>query len=167
MNLLLSETATSSWLVWVILIVVMLVMIVPQYLKRKKETTKLQETLNQLKTGDSIITYSGVFGKIISMRETTVGKVFVIETGDDKHKSYQEIHIDAIMGVDTKRDIILDAEGNDITFADEDNAKEVEIAEPETLAESKTSEELEKEVLEETAKDTEPKKAKKAKKAKK
>ena len=126
MNLLLAEGGDGSWLYIIILVALFAVMIVPTVIRNKKENAKRQETMSQLKTGDSIITTAGVFGKIISIRETTIGKVFVISTGDADHVSYQEIHADAIMGIDTKRDIVLDADGNDITFAEEDRLAEEE-----------------------------------------
>ena len=99
------------------------------------------------------------------MRETTIGRVYVIETGNENNKSYFEVHANAIMEIDTKRDIILDANGNDITFADEDNVQEKN---DETSVETPTNEnqediidELVKPKEEETSK---PKKTKKSNK---
>ena len=81
------------------------------------------------------------------------------------NKSYFEVHANAIMEIDTKRDIILDANGNDITFADEDNVQEKN---DETSVETPTNEnqediidELVKPKEEETSK---PKKTKKSNK---
>lgn len=150
MNLLLAEGGDGSWLYIIILVALFAIMIVPTIIRNKKENARRQETMSQLKTGDSIITTAGVFGKIISIRETTIGKVFVIATGDSDHISYQEIHSDAIMGIDTKRDIVLDADGNDITFAEEDKIDE-EQQKQET-------------VVEESEQDSEPKKEKKSNK---
>ena len=129
MNLLLAEGGDGSWLYIIILVALFAIMIVPTVIRNKKENAKRQETMSQLKAGDCIITTAGVFGKIISIRETTIGKVFVISTGDNDHVSYQEIHADAIMGIDTKRDIVLDADGNDITFAEEDRLAEEKLRE--------------------------------------
>ena len=136
MNLLLEGAGMPAWGILIVFVVLIAVMIIPTYLRNKKENARRNEIMSQLKTGDSIITTAGVFGKIISARETTMGKVYVIETGDSTHKSYQEIHADAIMAVDTKKDIVLDAEGNDITFAEEDKKEEVkEVTNKETKEE--------------------------------
>ncbi len=159
MNLLLESSGMPTWGLLIVFVVLIAIMIIPTYLRNKKENAKRQEVMSQLKTGDSIITTAGVFGKIVSVRETTIGRVYVIETGDDSHKSYQEIHADAIMGVDNKRDIILDAQGNDITFADEDNNK-VEPSEEKT--EEKTEQTVEAKEGTETKKNSKPSKAKKS-----
>ncbi len=168
MNLLLEgNNGLSSWGLLIILIVAMVIMIIPTIIRNKKMNTERQNTISSLKVGAKIITTAGVFGKIISMRETTMGKVFVIETGDEKNKSYMEIHENAIMNVDDKRDIILDADGNDITFADEDKAEleQKEADKAEVVEEDKTT--TEETVGEEESKATEPKKAKKATKSNK
>ena len=125
-SILLEGGQGNGWLYIIIIVAFFAVLIVPSLIRNKKENARRQETMSQLKTGDAIITTAGVFGKIVSMRETTIGRVFVIETGDSIHKSYQEIHADAIMGVDNKKDIVLDAEGNDITFQEEDKKIEEE-----------------------------------------
>lgn len=168
MNLLLEgNNGLPTWGLLIILIVAMVIMIIPTIIRNKKMNTERQNTISSLKVGAKIITTAGVFGKIISMRETTMGKVFVIETGDDKNKSYMEIHENAIMNIDDKRDIILDADGNDITFADEDK-KELEQKEADkakVVEEDKIA--TEETVSEEEPKATEPKKAKKATKSNK
>ncbi len=168
MNLLLEgNNGLPTWGLLIILIVAMVIMIIPTIIRNKKMNTERQNTISSLKVGAKIITTAGVFGKIISMRETTMGKVFVIETGDDKNKSYMEIHENAIMNIDDKRDIILDADGNDITFADEDKeeleqkeADKAKVVEEDKIATEET-------VSEEEPKATEPKKAKKATKSNK
>ena len=137
MNLLLENAGMPSWGLLIIFVVLIVVMIVPTYLRNKKLNGKRIEMMGQLKPGDTIITTAGVFGKILSVRETTIGRVFVIETGDATHKSYQEIHADAIMDIDNKRDIILDAQGNDITFAEEDKVVEKKEEVKEEIVETK------------------------------
>ncbi|MBE5734992.1 MAG: hypothetical protein E7361_00870 [Clostridiales bacterium] len=137
MNLLLENAGMPSWGLLIIFVVLIVVMIVPTYLRNKKLNSKRIEMMGQLKPGDTIITTAGVFGKILSVRETTIGRVFVIETGDANHKSYQEIHADAIMDIDNKRDIILDAQGNDITFAEEDKVVENKEEVKEEIVETK------------------------------
>ena len=170
MNLILAGSGMSNWTLLIILAVMIIVMIVPSIIRNKKDSAARQETLKSLKPGTTIITTAGVFGKILSVRETTIGKVYVIETGDGKNKSYMEIHENAIMNIDDKRDIVLDADGNDITFAEEDKAleesklskddknKEAKLEEVDN--ETTSSEENNKDKIEEVI----PKKAKKASK---
>ena len=165
MNLLLeSGMGDGSW-VMILLLGLLVIMFVVSIFRNKKANKERVEMMSNLKVGDSIITNAAVFGKIVSMRETTIGRVYVIETGNENNKSYFEVHANAIMEIDTKRDIILDANGNDITFADEDNVQEKN---DETSVETPTNEnqediidELVKPKEEETSK---PKKTKKSNK---
>ncbi len=161
MNLLLASDFFSQYGLLIILVVLIAVMIIPTMIRNKKDGAKRTEMMNSLKNGDRIITTAGVFGRIISARETTIGKVYVIETGEGKNVSYQEIHADAIMGIDTKRDIVLDAGGNDITFADEDKTSDDKKDETDTTAtESNNAEEQNVEVKTSKSKKTSKKNTK-------
>lgn len=147
----------SSWIL-IVFAVLIVVMFISTIFRNKKANKERVEMMTNIKVGDSIITTAGLFGKVVSMRETTIGRVYVIESGEDKHKSTFEIHADGIMGVDTKKDIVYDANGNDITFAEEDKLEEAK----ESVVEEKI-EEVEEVKEEKPA----PKKSSKAKKASK
>ena len=54
---------------------------------------------NNLKKGDKVKTYSGVYGTIIEIVQTDDGKVVTIETGNDKHKSYVSYDIRAVYAI--------------------------------------------------------------------
>ena len=67
--------------------------------------------------------------------------VFVIETGDDDHKSYMEIHGNSIASLDTKEMVVLDENGNDVTNktveAKEEPKEEIKEEQPEVKEEVK------------------------------
>ncbi len=126
MNLLLEENAATgmqSWILLVIILALFVFMFIMSFVRNKKAATERQAMAENFKVGAKIMTTAGVFGTIISVRETTVGKIYLIETGDETHKSYLEIHEDGISNIDNSRNVVLDADGNDITFAEEDKVE--------------------------------------------
>ena len=72
-----------------------------------------------------------------------MGKVVTIKTGDDETKkiSYMTINASVILGIDEKKDLILDKDGNVID--DEESKEELkkEILKEEAKTESKNNEE--------------------------
>ena len=80
--------------------------------------------LNSLRPGDKVKTYSGFYGTVVSIRETTDGKVVTLETGDADHKSYTSIDSNAIYCIDKKEDIVYDTEWNVVMPAREEEKKE-------------------------------------------
>ena len=126
---------------WGILIIGIAVLFIFSSMRNKKEMQSRQSLNDSLKKGTKIITYSGIYGTIVSMRETTDGKVVVIETGDDEHKSFMEIHGNSIASIDTKEMVVLDENGNDVT----NNVKEPEVEEKEEVKEEPKAEEEKKE----------------------
>ena len=143
----------------VVLLVLLVLYVVFGVVNRKKSQEQTMKMLNELKAGDKIVTYSGIYGEIVSMRETNMGRVLTIVTGDKASGkvSYMEINSSVIMGVDTKEDLILDEEGNVIEPEDKEKLKE------EVLKETATEEKKEEvaEVKTEKKKTTRTKKAKK------
>ena len=98
----------------VVLLVLLVLYVGFGVVNRKKSQEQTMKMLNELKAGDKIVTYSGIYGEIVSMRETNMGRVLTIVTGDKStgKVSYMEINSSVIMGVDTKEDLILDENGN-------------------------------------------------------
>ena len=91
-----------TWAQWVLIgVVVLLIFAYPFIMrsKNKKEHEKLIEQTNSLKRGDKILTTSGVYGKILEVREEDGAKKVIIETGNDKYKSYMSIDAYAIYTV--------------------------------------------------------------------
>lgn len=102
-----------------------------------------REEANRLKLNEAIVpgvkvkTYSGVYGKVVSIQETTDGKIVLLETGEGNKVSYQNIHINAIYGLDEKQPIVLDAEGNEV-FPDLDKLEAERLAKKEEEKAEKT-----------------------------
>ena len=72
-------STTAFWIFYVILLVGMLyfMAIRPQ----KKEKQKMQEMLNSVAVGDTVLTTSGFYGVIIDMTDDTV----IVEFGSNKN----------------------------------------------------------------------------------
>lgn len=100
MNLLLEVTNPSSnWSSWVLLGVLALFLIISPFLmkaKNKKEMDKAQQMIDSIKKGDMVMTAAGVVGKVISIENKLDMKLVTIETGDEKHKGYMAMDINAI-----------------------------------------------------------------------
>lgn len=127
-NLLLAGFA-DSYMLLIILVVVIVAFLLLSLSRRKKEESYRNELNSKIVPGAMVKTYSGLYGKVVSVTDTTDGKIVLLETGEGKKVSYQQIHINAIFGIDTKRELVFDENGNDITFADEDEADEVDVVE--------------------------------------
>lgn len=56
--------------------------------RNKRENQKAQEQANSLKRGDEVITSAGVYGKVLEVKQDGDAKKVVIETGNEKNKSY-------------------------------------------------------------------------------
>lgn len=98
MNLLL-EASTNNVSTWILLGVLVLFLIVSPFLmraKNKKEMEKAQQMIDSIKKGDQVMTAAGVIGKVISIDNKLDMKVITIETGDEKHKGYMTMDINAI-----------------------------------------------------------------------
>ena len=148
----------------VVLLVLLVLYVGFGVVNRKKSQEQTMKMLNELKAGDKIVTYSGIYGEIVSMRETNMGRVLTIVTGDKAtgKVSYMEINSSVIMGVDTKEDLILDENGNVIEPEDKEKLKE-EVLKETAAEENKEDkkEEVKEEAKPEKKKTTITKKAKK------
>lgn len=92
-------TAQSGIMSWVLLGVLALFLIISPFLmkaRNKKEMDKAQKMIDSIKKGDKVMTASGVIGKAVSFDEKDGFKTITIETGDEKHKSYMTLDINAI-----------------------------------------------------------------------
>jgi len=157
---LLGASSNAGTIIGLVVLLVLLVLYVGFGISnRKKNQEQTMKMLNELKAGDKIVTYSGIYGEIVSMRETNMGRVLTIVTGDKTTGkiSYLEVNSSVIMGVDTKEDLILDEEGNVIDPEDQEKLKE-EVLKP-------AAEEKKEEAEEKPAKKPAAKKTTKSKKA--
>lgn len=138
-NLLGAESNNTGSIILMVALVVLLVGYIFFGMRaRKKNQEKAVQMLNELKTGDKVVTNAGIYGEIVSIKETNMGKVVTIKTGDDETKkiSYLTINASVILGIDEKKDLILDKDGNVID--DEDGKEELK---KEVLKESAEKEE--------------------------
>lgn len=139
-NLLLN--AFVDWLAqnWIILVLIVSVvaMLVPTYLKQKKEMNARSELNSTIKKGVKIITTAGVYGTVESIEETSDGKVVTIVTGSGKNPSTMTIHINAIGGIDNKKTVTVDENGDEVAVEEVEEVEEVveEVEETEEVDET-------------------------------
>lgn len=130
MSFLAAEAAANGnatqWILPAILLVLVIGIFLLNYFRSKKNQESMKNMVDSLKVGDNVKTYSGIYGKIIEIVETTDGKVAVLETGSEKNKGIFSIDINAIYGIDEKKPVVYDANGN---VASEEEPKEGEKAE--------------------------------------
>ena len=155
LNFLGAETNNIGWTIAMgVLIVLMVVYLVWGTINRKKSQEQAMKMLSELKAGDKIVTNAGIYGEIVSQKETNMGRVVTIKTGEEGGKaSYITINSTVILGIDQKQDILTDAQGNVI---------EPETAKEEVLKGTEENKEAVAETQEE--KKEEKKKATKAQK---
>ena len=111
---LIGATDNLGWTIaLIVLIVLMVIYLIFGSINRKKQQEQAMKMLNDLKVGDKVVTNAGVYGEIVSQKETDMGKIVVLKTGEDGGKaSYITINASVILGIDQKKDLILDEHGN-------------------------------------------------------
>ncbi len=113
LNLLCATDSLGWTITLIVLIALMVVYLIFGTINRKKAQEQAMKMLSDLKKGDKIVTNAGIYGEIVSQKETNMGKIVVIKTGEDGGKaSYITINASVILGIDTKEDLILDEQGN-------------------------------------------------------
>lgn len=160
---------SQYWPVLVIL-VALIALYVVSMIRRKKDMNQARQMLDELKPGTKVKTYTGFYGTIDSIRETTDGKVVMLKIGEDGGKvGYIEIDANAIYGVDSKTDVVYDSNGNIIVKEDK-KAKNKSKSEEEKTAKKASQEKKTEDVKtlatvkkEEKKKDEKPIKVKKSK----
>lgn len=131
LNLLNSTDWFAQYGLLIVLVVALVVLMLISFNRRKKEDSYRSELEQKVVPGAKVKTYFGLYGKVLKVTETTDGKIVLIETGDEKRTSYQELHINAIYAIDDKTEVVLDENGNEV---------------PAKTAEEKRFEELEKQL---------------------
>ena len=145
----------QEWGILIILVVFLIFMLVFSASKRKKDAQMAEDFANNLKVGDKIKTYSGIYGKIVSIKDTPSGKVATIETGEGKNVSYMSVDVFAIYNIETpvneKKDssskntdavavnenVQSEIDTNEVNVvADESNVAESVVAEESTAVEN-------------------------------
>lgn len=103
MNLsLLGATFFENYGLLIILIVFLGVMFFINFKKNKKYQEKANELVSKIVPGAKVKTYSGFYGTVVKITETTEGNVVLLNIGLPDAPSYIEIDINAIYGIDEK-----------------------------------------------------------------
>ena len=135
MNFLLANFFQSSWFLVIILIVAVVLLSSTSFLNRKKLIKEREELQSKICKGTKVRTYSGLYGVVVSTRNTTDGTLVLLETGEGDKKSYQQLHIDAIYSIDYSEEIVIDSEGNEVPLSELNKPKEEKTEEIETTEE--------------------------------
>ena len=144
--LFLAEVANATqWILPAVLLVLVIGIFILNYFRSKKNQESMKNMVDGLKVGDNVKTYSGLYGKILEIVETTDGKVAVLETGSEKNKGIFSIDINAIYGIDEKKPVVYDADGNII----DEEAKTEEPSKEEKSATDKPKKKSKKQPVEE------------------
>lgn len=129
----------SKYGLLIVLVVALVALMFISFNRRKKEDAYRNDLMQKVVPGAMVKTYYGLYGKVLKVTETTDGKILLIETGEGKKISYQNIHINAVYGLDEKQEVTLDADGNPIDL-DEKSESEKKFEELEKQLESKEKE---------------------------
>ena len=159
MNLLL-ETFFEQYGLIIILLVAFALIMVYYFLKNRKFQQSENEFQTALKVGDKVKTYSGFYGTIEKITETTDGKVVTLRLGE---KATVDVDIRALMGLDAKEEL----KETTVRKPDEEEVKKVKIdnlkeGTKEEVKEEPKQEEVKEEKVEEKAEEAkeEPEKPK-------
>lgn len=159
MNLLLAGTFFENYGLIIILVLGLGLMMLYYFLKNRKFQQTANDFVNALKVGDKVKTYSGFYGTVEKITETTDGKVVTLRLGEN---ATVDVDIRALMGLDLKEEV------KDEPAADQELNKE-ELEEKLTKVFDKKDEEkpAEEPAKEEKAEEPKPAKKPRAKKTKK
>lgn len=127
LNLLLADSGNffTKYGYLIIIVILLAAFMIFTFFRRKKEDSYYNDLNAQIKPGANVKTRSGIYGKVVSITETTDGKIVLLETGEGNKVSYQNIHIDAIFALDTKQPVVYDKDGG-IILPEEMNEKALE-----------------------------------------
>ena len=86
---------------------------VMMFKKNKREQDKQNALVDSLTIGQYVITYSGVFGKIVEIKEKEFGKFITLETGE-AHKNYVTVSVNAVYTITNNNPKVYDNDGKEI-----------------------------------------------------
>ena len=148
MDLLLANFFESYGLI-IVLVGAFALIMVYYYLRNRKFQQSEFEFHNQLKIGDKVKTYSGFYGEIAKITDTTDGRIITLKLGEG---AFIDVDIRALMQIDTREELPPEEEEKP---AEEKAEKVEEVEEPK---EEKVEKVKEEKVAEEKAEKPEPKK---------
>ena len=100
---LLLESFFESYGLIIILVAAFALIMVYYYLRNRKFQQSESEFHSSLKEGTRVKTYSGFYGVVVKVRETTDGKVVTLKLGEGV---FIDVDIRALMAVDMKQEIV-------------------------------------------------------------
>lgn len=159
MNTLLASFFEQYGLI-IILVVAFVGMMVYYYVRNKKYQQTEVDFQTKLKKGDKVKTYSGFYGEVEKITETTDGKVVTLKLGEN---CYIDVDIRALMAIDSKREIVDEPKVETIIAEESVEPKVEETPKTETPAEEKAEEPEHVEVEAKEVSEDKPKKSKKSK----
>lgn len=152
-----NSAGASGWIMLVIVGLLIVLMVVRMFSDRKRQG-KAEEMLNELKVGDKVVTNAGIYGEIVSIRQTNCGKVALIKSGEGKNASYISVNLQVILGIDEKQDVVLDANGNVVESASETAKAETKTQTKKPVEEPKEAKDEKVDNVEEETEKKEPSK---------
>lgn len=155
MNFLLESFFSSSWFLVIILVVAVGLLMLSSFTRRKKEEQYRLDLNEKMVKGAKVRTIGGIYGTIVSVRNTTDGKIILLETGEGDKKSYASFHINAILDVTNEEDVVVDENGNEIALSEYKKQQEEAKNKP---AETPATEEKVEEKAEEKVEEVKPRK---------
>lgn len=159
MNTLLASFFEQYGLI-IILVVAFVGMMVYYYVRNKKYQQTEVDFQTKLKKGDKVKTYSGFYGEVEKITETTDGKVVTLKLGEN---CYIDVDIRALMAIDSKREIVDEPKVETIIAEESVEPKVEETPKAETPAGEKAEEPEHIEVEAKEVSEDKPKKSKKSK----
>lgn len=114
MNIMLFADVNVGSIVLIVALLALLVMYpVMMFKKNKREQDKQNVLVESLTVGQYVITYSGVFGKIVEIKEKEFGRFITLETGE-AHKNYVTVSVNAVYTITNNNPKVLDNDGKEI-----------------------------------------------------
>lgn len=120
----------------IVLLVLLGVMVLFMFLGSRRQRQAQEEQakkVSELKEGDKVRTYLGVYGTIKKFYDSTDGRIVVLELGEDKNKIEFEMEARMLMCLDTKTEVKFDEEPTKMSETEE---KQEEIK-PEEIEKAK------------------------------
>ena len=150
-----SSNFWSQWGLLIILVVLLGAMFAWNFYRQKKYQKQEEQMINDIKVGTKVKTYSGIYGTVVGVYESTDGRVAILSLDG---KTTMEIDFRAIYAVDQKQEV-KDEPQQEQTVEEE---KPQEVVAEEVHEEK--PEEVKEEVVEEVKAEEPAKKSKKTSK---
>src|SRR5574344_375871 len=96
------ESTSQAYILLIVIFVVFAGYIILSFVRNKKFQESESQFQNSLKVGDRVKTYSGFYGSVAKLTNTTDGLVVTLKLGEG---SLIDVDVRALMGLDTKTEV--------------------------------------------------------------